>query len=81
MTVSDDHTNCAALTSIQCDLYNLNLNKMDMTKGLYTPRRRGHVTIHLSKFKLKLKVVTLSTANIGAEAANVTNYSNNYNCI
>ena len=35
----------------------------------------------LPPIKIKLKVVTLSTVNIGAEAANVTKYSNNYNHI
>ena len=43
--------------------------------------KRAYVTIHLSKFKQKLKIVTLSTVNTGAEAANVTKYSNNYNRI
>ena len=37
--------------------------------------RRGHVTVHLAKFKPCLKIVTVSTVSIGAKPAKVTKYS------
>ena len=43
--------------------------------------RRRHATVHLAKFKLCLKIVTVSTVSIGVKPAKVTKYSINYNCI
>lgn len=54
-----------------------------MFKGLY--REEGmqlqYIPVHLAKFKPKLKIVTLSTENIGDQLAKVTKYSNNYTIV